>query len=187
MSLYLDTATLWLFGESFESLSGAGADKAEAFIHSSAYSLGIGGFRMALGPLQLLHSSSKWRQSNYGNQAFIEKYVDRAVTRQHSTADTQEKARAVGAAGAKKRPVLLNTMAEQSSNREKLRNETIQAYVAAHETTACLISDLFLGSGTTTGDVSKLRAETHTLGDGPLDFEGPMMLKYLRNVINESE
>jgi hypothetical protein len=73
--LYLDTATLWLFGESFESLSGAGAE-ADAFIHSFGDSLGVGGFRMVLGPLQFFHRSSKWHASNRANQAFIEKYVD---------------------------------------------------------------------------------------------------------------
>lgn len=183
-SLYLDTATLWLFGESFESLSGAGAHKAEAFIHSFAYSLGIGGFRMALGPLQFLHRSSKWKESNQANQVFIEKYVDRAVTRKHSTATTQEK---TGTAGAKKRPVLLDAMAEQSSDREKLRNEAIQAFIAAHETTACLISNLFWILARHPEMWAKLRAEAQTLGDGPLNFDGPMVLKYLRNVINESE
>lgn len=183
-SLYLDTATLWLFGESFESLSGAGADKAEAFIHSFAYSLGVGGFRMALGPLQFLHYSSKWRESNRANQAFIEKYVDLAVARHHNSATTQEKA---GAAGAKKRPALLDAMAEQSSDKETLRNAACQAFIAAHETTACLISNLFWILARHPEMWVKLRTEALTLGDGPIDFERPMTLKYLRSVINESE
>lgn len=118
-SLYLDTATLWLSGESSESLSGVGADKAKAFIHSFAYSLGVGGFRMALSPLRFLHYSSNWGEWNRANQAFIKKYVDLAVARQHisaTTYHTQEKDGEAGTAAAKKNPALLDAMAEQSSD-----------------------------------------------------------------------
>ena len=184
-SLYLDTATLWLFGESFESLSGAGADKADEFIHSFAYSLGIGGFRMALGPLQFLHHSSKWHDSNRANQAFIQKYVDRAVDRQTSGAAALDKKEA---STPKTRPVLLDTMASLTSDKTQLRNEAMQAFIAAHETTACLISNLFWVLARRPDIWTKLRAEAlETLGaDAELDFEGPMKLKLLRNVINET-
>ena len=181
-SLYLDTATLWLFGDSFESLSGAGADKADSFIHSFAYSLGIGGFRMAIGPLIFLHRSSKWHESNRAAQAFIEKYVDHAVERQQSGSSTREQED-----GENKRPVMLYAMASKTSDKTQLRNEAMQAFIAAHETTACLISNLFWILARQPKIWSQLRKEVlDTLGDAPLDFEGPMKLKQLRNVINET-
>lgn len=179
-NLYLDTATLWLFGESFGSLSGTGTEKANEFIHSLAYSLGIGGFRMALGPLQFLHWSPKWHESNRSNQAIVEKYVDRALARVQGGATSREK-------GTKKRPVLLEAMAEQSTDKEQLRNESMQALIAAHETTACLLSNMFWVLARRPDIWTKLRAEViGVLGNSPLDFEGPLKLKYLRNVINET-
>ena len=181
-SLYLDTATLWLFGDSFESLSGAGdAGKANSFIHSFAYSLGIGGFRMAIGPFIPLHHSSKWHESNRAAQSHIEAYVDRALKRQQSGSSTYEEK------NEKKRPVLLDDMGSKTSNRTQLRDEAMQAFIAAHETTACLISNLFWILARRPEIWDQLRREVlDTLGDAPLDYEGPMKLKQLRNVINES-
>ncbi|MCJ1323990.1 hypothetical protein MMC10_000652 [Thelotrema lepadinum] len=178
-SLYLDTATLWLFGESFESLSGKG-DKADTFIHTFAYSLGTGGFRMAIGPLQFLHRSRKWAESNRTNQAFIEQYVDRAIERQ-SKSNTEK--------DSKKRPAVLDLMVQQLHDRTQLRNEATHAFIAAQETTACLISNLFWTLARHPSIWARLRSEAlDALGPSPtnLDFEAPLKLKYLRNVINET-
>ena len=144
---------------------------------------------MALGPLKFLHRDPKWRKSNKQNHRFINKYVDRALERQK-----QASSEAAAAAGRKsddatqQRRVLLETMAAQTDDRIALRNSAIQAFVAAHETTACLISNIFFLLARHPAAWRRLREEIlSTLGDAPLTFEAPTKLKYLRNVINESE
>lgn len=180
---YLDTATLFLFGNSFDSLSGTESSNARSFIHSAAYSLGGGGLRMGLGPLMFLHRDPKWNESNKRVHQVIDKYVDEALERQKLGVEREERLNG----GGRKRLVLLDAMAEQSNDRIQLRNEALQAFIAAHETTACLISNIFFQLARHPAAWTKLREEVLALGDVPLDFEVSMKLKYLRNVINESK
>lgn len=174
-SLYLDTSTLFLFGESFESLSKGLNSDAQEFVDSFAYSLGGGGLRMALGPLRFLHWDKKWQESNKRNHAFIEKYVDAALERKKR-----------GIKSSEKRPVLLNLMAEQMDDRIQLRNEATQAFVAAHETTACLISNVVFLLARYPDAQARVRDEVRLIGDKALDFDVVLKMKYLQNVISES-
>jgi len=136
---------------------------------------------MGLGPLMFLHRDAKWHESNKTVHKFIDKYVDEALERKK----LGDKERLDGSG--RQRPVLLDAMAEQSDDKMQLRNEALQAFIAAHETTACLISNIFYMLARHPLIWKKLREEVLTLGEVPLDFEVPMKLKYLRNVINESK
>lgn len=136
---------------------------------------------MGLGPLMFLHRDAKWHESNRTVHRFIDKYVDEALARKKLGG----KERLDGSG--RQRPVLLDAMAEQSDDKMQLRNEALQAFIAAHETTACLISNIFYTLARYPSVWKKLREEVLTLGEVHLDFEVPMKLKYLRNVINESE
>lgn len=128
-----------------------------------------------------LHRDAKWHESNKTVHKFIDKYVDEALERKKLGGKQHWDG------SGRQRPVLLDAMAEQSDNRMQLRNEALQAFIAAHETTACLISNLFYMLARHPLVLEKLREEVLTLGDVPLDFEVPMKLKYIRNVINESK
>jgi cytochrome P450 len=176
-SLYLDTSTLFLFGESFESLSRGLSGDTKGFVESFAYSLGGGGLRMALGPLKFLHRDRKWHESNAQNHAFIEKYVDAALERKRLGVKNSEN---------EKRPVLLDLMAEHMDDRIQLRNEATQAFVAAHETTACLISNVVFLLARHPDVQARVRDEARSIRDKPLDFDVVVKMKYLQNVINES-
>jgi len=178
-SLYLDTATLFLFGESFESLARGLNGDAQEFVESFAYSLGGGGLRMALGPLKFLHRDKKWHESNARNHAFIDKYVDSALERKANGR--------LGKSNDSKRPVLLDLMAEQMGDRVQLRNEATQAFVAAHETTACLISNVVFLLARHPDVQARARDEVLSVKTTQLDFDAVMKMKYLQNVINESE
>ena len=167
-----------MFGESFESLSQGLSNDAQGFVDSFAYSLGGGGLRMALGPLKFLHRDAKWRASNSQNHAFIEKYVGRAL---------QQKEKSQLASKSSKRPVLLDLMAEEISDPVQLRNEATQAFIAAHETTACLISNIVYLLARYPIIWTRVREEALSTRDVPLTFDLPMKMKYLRNVINEGK
>lgn len=83
--------------------------------------------------------------------------------------------------------MLLDLMAEVISDRVQLRNEATQAFIAAHETTACLVSNLVYLLARYPTVWSRVREEALSIGDVPLNFDLPMKLKYLRNVINEGK
>lgn len=138
---------------------------------------------MGLGPLMFLHRDPKWNESNKRVHQVIDKYVNEALERQKLGVERKERLDG----GGRKRPVLLDAMAEQSNDRIQLRNEALQAFIAAHETTACLISNIFFQLARHPAAWTKLREEVLALGDVHLDFEVSMKLKYLRNVINESK
>ena len=138
---------------------------------------------MALGPLKFLHRDSKWHESNKIVHEFINKYVDIALELLNLPKGDRDRSKD----GKRPRPVLLNTMAEQSKDRVQLRNEAIQAFIAASETTACLISNMFFLLARHPSVWSRLCEEVFSLGDKPLNFDISTKLKYLRNVINESE
>ena len=131
---------------------------------------------MALGPLKFLHRDSKWHESNKIVQVFIDRYVNKAFLKREKSLSP----------GQNRRPNLLDTMAEQSNDRIQLRNEALQAFIAAHETTACLISNLFFLLARHPHVWKKLLEEVLSLGNVSLDFDLVMKLPYLRNIINES-
>ena len=131
---------------------------------------------MALGPLKFLHRDSKWHESNQTVQLFIDRYVDKAVLKREKSLNPDQN----------HRQNLLDNMAEKSHDRIQLRNEALQAFIAAHETTACLISNLFFLLARHPLVWKKLLEEVSSLGNVSLDFDLVMKLPYLRNIINES-
>ena len=87
--------------------------------------------------------------------------------------------------GCHRRPVLLCTMAEQTDDGETLRNEILQALMAAQNTTAALISNVFFLLSRHQSIWRQLRHEVLFLGDCKLEPEVPQGMTFLRNVLNE--
>ncbi|KAI9695601.1 MAG: hypothetical protein M1820_008526 [Bogoriella megaspora] len=179
-SLYLDTSTLFLFGESFESLSGDQTEEALRFIEAAGYSLGGGGLRMALGPLQFLHYDPKWRKSNQLIHELVDRFIKKADNRENGASAKAKRSKGAG------RHIVLDSVLQQSDDRTFIRDETTQAFVTLHETTACLISNMFWLMARHPAVWDRLRADVLSMGDIPLDFDSAMTLKYMRNVINET-
>ena len=78
-------------------------------------------------------------------------------------------------------------MAEQINDKMELRNQILQALMAAQETIAVLISNVFFLLSRHPLVWQRLRKEIIALGDSVLDVDTLQNLKYLRNVLNESE
>ncbi|KAL8722838.1 MAG: hypothetical protein Q9225_000725 [Loekoesia sp. 1 TL-2023] len=182
-SLYLDTATLFLFGESFDSLSGSTSEDANQFIEAFDYAMFGSGFRIALGPFKVFWQSSKWRESCLKTHQFAEKYVQKAIKYRRkldSKTGTQVPNEAVG-----DYQNLLYSMAQQTEDRMQLRNEILQALMAAQETTAVLISNVFFLLSRHPLVWNELRQEALSLDDDQLEMDVLLNMKYLRNVLNE--
>lgn len=76
-------------------------------------------------------------------------------------------------------------MAEQTEDRTQLRNEILQALMAAQETTAVLISNVFFLLSRHPSVWKELRQEALSLADDQLEMDILLNMKYLRNVLNE--
>ncbi|KAF2788808.1 cytochrome P450 [Melanomma pulvis-pyrius CBS 109.77] len=178
--LYLDMNTLFLFGEPIGMLSASPPPHAEGFLDAFQEGFNGCGMRIALGPLKVLLPTGGWLKACAKTHKFADVYVDRAL-------EYREKhlAAKVGEAPVKQRTLLYN-MAQQTGNRTVLRDQIVQAMMAATETTASLVSTVIHVLATHPPVFAKLRAEILAVGDESLDFDRLSSIKYLQNVITET-
>ncbi|KAH8674492.1 cytochrome P450 [Tricladium varicosporioides] len=178
--LYLDTATLFLFGESLGILEGKMPPHAVGFLDAFEKSFAGAGIRMVLGPLGVLLPKGKWLEACAKCHRFADYYVDKALEYREalrSNGDTDQD-------DASRQRVLLYNMAELTGDRIYLRNQILQAFMASQETTANLLGNIFFILARHSRVFEKLRAEVLS-NDGPLDYNSLMKMKYLQNVISE--
>ena len=174
---YLDTATQFLLGESIGSLSGKEPAHAEGFLDAFADGFSGSGMRIAIGPFKIFLSKSRWLESCRKTHRFTDYYIDKALQyRRELLAGKTESAS----------HVLLYNMAKETGDRVELRNQIIQALMAAQETTANLLGNVFYLLARYPKVWEKLREEVLLIEQKPLDFDQLMKMKYLRNVLNES-
>ena len=144
------------------------------------------GFRIALGRFKFLWRSSKWLKSCRITHRFAESYVDKAVEYRKNLA-SGEGSTGSGKDRDRKHKTLLYAMAEQTEDRMVLRNEILQALMAAQETTAVLISNVLFLLSRHPNVWEKLREEVASLENEELNMDLLLSLKYLRNVLDESK
>ncbi|KAL9031244.1 MAG: hypothetical protein Q9196_000712 [Gyalolechia fulgens] len=183
-SLYLDTATLFLFGESFDSLSGSTSEEGNRFMDAFDYAMFGSGFRIALGPFKVLWRSSKWRDSCLTTHRFADRYVEKAIQYRRKLQSERGAGDANEATAGSQN--LLYSMAEQTGDRVQLRNEVLQAVMAAQETTAVLISNGFFLLARHPAVWDRLRQEALSLSRDQVTMDALLNMKYLRNVLNET-
>ena len=176
---------LFLFGESLDSLSGSTSKDANLFMEAFDYAIFGAGFRIALGPFKILWRNSKWRRSCLASHEFAERYVQKAVEyRQLRDTETDIEAFGTTTTG---HPNLLYSMAKQTGDRVQLRNEILQALMAAQETTAVLISNVFFLLSRHPSVWDTLRGEALSLNDSQLEMDTLLHMKNLQYVLNEGE
>ncbi|KAL5117423.1 hypothetical protein ACEQ8H_004739 [Pleosporales sp. CAS-2024a] len=178
--LYLDMNTLFLFGEPIGMLSESPPPHAEDFLDAFQAGFNGCGLRIALGPLSFLVPKGSWLKACRKTHQFADVYVKRALEFRDKR-DTIEN----GEAKVNKRTLLYN-MAQQTGDKTILRNEIIQAMMAAQETTASLVSNVIRVLATHPSIFKELRSEVLAMGDEPLDFERLSRMKFLRHIINET-
>ena len=148
------------------------------------------GVQIALGPLKFLFlaAKTKWIKACKTTHRFADKYVDKALdVRQQILV---EKESTLGTPVHRVPRNLLSTMAEQTDDKVELRNQVLQALMAASETTAFLISNAFFQLSRNPPVLQRLRDEVNSLGLSKaieLDFEQLSSIKYLRHVLSESK
>ena len=185
---YLDTATLFLFGESIDSLSGDTSTEAQAFLKAFDHSMLGSGIQIALGPFKFLYSymDSKWLKSCEVTHHFVDRYVNKALELRQTM--DKKNLQSEKESGSIRNPyTLLSGMAEQTADKIVLRNEILQALMAAQETTAALISNVFFLLSRHQPIWTQLRKEVLRFQGQHPDQESLQRMRCLRNVLNESK
>jgi cytochrome P450 len=173
--------TLFLLGEPIGMLSGSPPLHAQGFLDAFQEGFNGCGMRIALGPLKVLLPKAGWLKACAITHKFADVYVDRALEYREKLEMTR------GEKATTKQRTLLYNMAQQTGDKLVLRNQIVQAMMAATETTASLISTTIHVLATRPDVFTKLRAEILAVGDEPLNFDRLARIKYLQNVITESK
>ena len=145
------------------------------------------GFRIALGRFKFLWPTGQWLESCQTTHKFVDQYVDKALQyRRRLLTETK------GGSSAKEGNLsvgqnLIYAMAEQTADRATLRNESLQAMMAAQETTAVLISNVMFLLARHQDVFHRLRNEVLHLDPQNLDLDALQKLTFLRHVLSESE
>lgn len=161
-------------------LSGTPPAHAEGFLDAFQAGFNGCGLRIALGPLNFLMPKGSWLKACDKVHKFADTYVDRALE-YRGKVDSVEHSHDE----AKRRTLLFN-MAQATDNRILLRNQAVQAMMAATETTASLISHVIRNLASHPTVAGQVRTEVLALGDKPLDFDTLPRIRSLQHVITES-
>ncbi|KAI9149954.1 Cytochrome P450 monooxygenase lepH [Paramyrothecium foliicola] len=180
LKLYLDLNALFLFGEPLGMLSGTLPPHAEGFLDAFQDGFKGCGMRIALGPLNFLMPTTAWLKACYRVHKFADVYVDRAIAQRENHNST-----AYGEGKNQKR-TLLSHMVQQTDHKATLRNQVVQAMMAATETTASLVSHVIRNLASHPDVFTQVRAEVLALGDSPLDFDQLPRIKSLQHAITET-
>jgi cytochrome P450 len=172
--------TLFLFGEPIGMLSESPPPHAEGFLDAFQAGFTGCGLQIALGPLSVLVPKGSWLKACKKTHDFADVYVDRAIQYREKHSQNGN-----GETSVNQRTLLYN-MAQQTGNKTILRNQVVQAMMAAQETTASLVSNVLRVLATNPSVFTELRKEVLAVGDEPLDFERLSRMKYLQRVITES-
>jgi cytochrome P450 len=173
--------TLFLFGEPVGMLSGTPLSHAEGFFDAFQAAVNGCGMRIALGPLNFLMPKGAWLKACEKVHRFADIYVDKALEYRNQN-DLIGYNR-----GRPEQRTLLFNMAKETAERTVLRNQAVQAMMAATETTASLISHVIRNLASNPAIFAEVQAEVLAFGDKPLDFDQLPQIKSLQNAITESK
>jgi cytochrome P450 len=134
--------------------------------------------RIALGPLSFILPKKRWLEACAKSHRFADHYVQKALSYREEFLTGKINSKS------SKASILLYNMAEQTGDPIYLRNQILQALMAAQETTANLLGNIFFLISRNPDVFRKLKSEVLTI-DGDLNYNRLMGMKYLQNVINE--
>lgn len=179
---FLDKSIEFLFGVSQDSLlRGSSDETSEDFI--SAFDCVLQGLnaRYFLGPLSFLLGREKKLKADIAQvHGFVDQYVEMAIRRRKEIMAGIPLERSL-------RYVLLDELVSTTSDKNELRNQALNLFLPARDTTASAISFIFFHLARNPRVWEKLRDEVMEISDIPLTFDILKTMKYLKHVINESK
>lgn len=174
--LTLDSSTEFLMGESVHSLSRGDLPPMEDFGYLFDYAQNGLAKRSRLGPLYWTHRDSTFDYACNFCHTVVDKFVTRALELKHGA--SKEKG---------ENYVFLNELAMRIEDPIALRDEAMNIMIAGRDTTASLLSNLFVALAKNPEIWKRLHAEVQELNGQKPDYETLRNMKYLRNSLNEGE
>ncbi|MCJ1312108.1 hypothetical protein MMC25_005782 [Agyrium rufum] len=181
--LFLDVSTQFIFGESLNSLlSDSGNTGINAVHFLAAFDKAMIGIRVKkdLEILRWLRSDDEnWKNACSEVHAFVDEYVRKGVKRKERTpvGDNDE---------LRQLPIsLLDELLEETNDRRNIRNQLLDIFSAARDTTAVAPSNVFFNLARHPQVWKKLGHEVSSAPEN-LTFELLKSMKYLQFVVKES-
>ena len=173
--LILDFTTEFLFGESVECLTPTPKEDAMIFLNAFHYGQAGIGKRTQLPYLTVYARDTKFYQAARIARHFVDERIDRAITRR----DTQSPEK-------QRKYILVDELVKVSKNKEDIRSQLLNTFLAAHDTTAVLMTNVFFNLARNPGIYDKLRQEILQIDLREANFDDLRGLRYLRNVVTET-
>jgi cytochrome P450 len=182
--LTLDSATEFLLGESVHSLSSGDLPQEIDFGYQFDYAQTGLTKRTRLGPFYWTHRDAKFDYACKFCHDLVDRFVYKALEkRQMEAVDVTGE---VSNSGEKRgKYVFINELAKQTDDPITLRNEAMNILIAGRDTTASLLSNLFVMLAKHPHVWAKLRNEVLELDGRMPDYETLRGMRYLKFVLNE--
>lgn len=183
-SQFMHTSTRFLTGLSTLSVDGTleGPFDIKTFMKAFHDGLFGTGLRIILGRLMFLAPKAKWLASCGKAHRFLDFHIDRALARKRSS--TLEEHTQISSTNAKSRS-MLESLAEQTSNKVEIRSQIIQGMMASLETTSVLVSNSLFLLSRHTPIWEQLQEEVLSTGQELLTYESLSASKLLHNILFE--
>ncbi|TVY75855.1 Cytochrome P450 monooxygenase lepH [Lachnellula suecica] len=172
--LILDFTMEFLFGVSSETLTSTPDKDAMGFLEAFHYGQAGMGKRTQLPYLMVFNTDAKFRESCVIVRGFVDKYIERARGRL-SRPKVDER-----------RYILVDELLKQDISGDELRSQLLNVFLAAHDTTAVLMTNTIFNLARNPEVYKNLRAEILQEKSVPLTIDGLKRFKYLQNVVTET-
>ncbi|THC94053.1 hypothetical protein EYZ11_006462 [Aspergillus tanneri] len=177
--LTIDSVTEFLLGESVNSLGTDVQTKSDDF--GTQFDLAQDGLttRFRLGPLRGLYRNKLFSQACRFCHSYVDQYVKRALDRRQRGTLDAEKENNVSY-------VFLDELAKETDDPLVLRNELMNILLAGRDTTASLLSNLFVILSKRPDLWKRLQEEVQGLQGKRPTYDTLRGLSFLRHLLNES-
>lgn len=131
----------------------------------------------------------EWKEACAEVHAVVDRYIDRALSRQLNGKPLQHSSDRVGDTLLvdHERPfTFVDELCKETQDRQFIRDQIISVFFPARDATAIAMSDLFFQLARNPLVWTKLRAEV-LVKDEPVTFESLKSMKYLQAVLNEGK
>ncbi|KAF2812906.1 cytochrome P450 [Mytilinidion resinicola] len=190
----MDTATEFLFGHSVHSQTRAResiAANAEApdaeFVTHYAYTQLEASHNVRLGPLNKFHYNAKANLARDKVFAYVDGLIDALFEKRAATLTLPQKEEMVdNDTGTKEKYIFLDALANETSDRQVLRDQILNFLLAGRDTTASLLSNLFFELARRPDVWAKLREKVKALEGRLPTYTDLRNMKYLKWCIDES-
>ena len=178
----LDSSTDFLFGKSLDSLQSSESVRVKDFLDSFEIAQYGVDQRVRLGRLRFLCQGKRFSEACAAVHDFIDEYIARALDDMSAGQAKTSKPNNQH----KEKYALVKEVGTVVKDKNDLRNQMMNFFIAGHESTAMALSSIFFNLSRSPIAWQKIRSEVIAVGNEPLTFETLKTMQYLRHVISES-